>query len=75
MTLALRLQLLFVAAAFGLPQPAARTIAAGQQPMAIAINESTHKAYIANHGSSSVTVIDGRTGTVVATIRTGSSPV
>jgi hypothetical protein len=62
----------------GLPfapaQPVAHTVATGQQPIAIAVNESTHKAYIANHNSSSVTVIDGRTKSVVATVKTGSSP-
>jgi YVTN family beta-propeller protein len=42
--------------------------------MAIAVNETTHKAYIANHGSSSVTVIDGRTRSVISTVKTGSSP-
>ncbi len=64
--------------ALGLPfaaaQPVPQTIATGQGPIAIAINENTHKAYIANHGSSSVTVIDGRTRSVVATVKTGSSP-
>jgi YVTN family beta-propeller protein len=57
-----------------LPFAAAQNVATGQQPIAIALNENTHKAYIANHGSSSVTVIDGRTKSAVATVKTGSSP-
>lgn len=59
---------------FAAAQPVAQTVPTGQQPMAIAVNENTHKAYIANHNSSSVTVIDGRTRSVVATVKTGSSP-
>ncbi len=57
-----------------LPFTLAQTVPVGQQPIAIAVNESTHKAYVANHGGSSVTVIDGRTKSVIATVKTGSSP-
>jgi uncharacterized protein len=49
-------------------------VGVGQQPVAIAVNETTNKAYVANHGSSSVTVIDGETRKSVATVKTGSSP-
>jgi YVTN family beta-propeller protein len=52
----------------------AQTIATGEQPMAIAVNETTNRAYIANHNSRSVTVIDGKTRTALATIQTGSGP-
>jgi uncharacterized protein len=57
-----------------LAQPISTNLATGQQPMAVAVNESTNRAYIAGHNSSSVTVIDGKSRTVVATIKTGSGP-
>src|ERR1051325_7086385 len=41
-------------------QPLSTTLATGQQPMAIAVNEITNRAYVAGHNSSSVTVIDGK---------------
>ncbi len=46
----------------------------GQQPMAVAVNEATNKAYIVNHNSNSVAVIDGKTRTVIATVKTGAGP-
>jgi YVTN family beta-propeller protein len=49
-------------------------IATGQQPMAIAVNETTNKAYIVNHNERSVTVIDGKTRTASATIKVGAGP-
>lgn len=52
----------------------AQSIPVGQQPMAIAVNEVTNKAYVINHGGSSVSVIDGKTRTVVATVNTGGGP-
>ena len=36
--------------------------------MAVAVNESTGKAYVINQESSSVTVIDGKRRTAIATI-------
>ena len=48
-----------------------QNIGTGQQPMAVAVNETTNKAYIVNHNSNSVTVIDGKTRTAIATIKTG----
>ena len=32
--------------------------------MAIAVNETTNKAYIVNHNSNSITVVDGKTRTL-----------
>jgi YVTN family beta-propeller protein len=74
MSRALRIFALLGAPLLAAAQPVAQTVATGQQPMAIAVNENTHKAYIANHNSSSVTVIDGRTKSVVATVKSGSAP-
>ena len=36
----------------------AQNIAVGQQPMGVAVNESTNKAYVISHGSNSVAVIE-----------------
>jgi len=55
-------------------QIVSQNIGAGQQPMAVAVNETTNKAYVVNHNSSSVTVIDGKTRTVIATVKTGAGP-
>lgn len=52
----------------------AQTIGTGQQPMAVAVNETTNKAYVVNHNSNSVSVIDGKTRSVVQTVQTGASP-
>jgi len=57
-----------------LAQPVSLTVPVGQQPMAVAVNETTNRAYIVNHNSGSVTVIDGKTRTVAATIKTGAGP-
>jgi len=55
-------------------QPLSQNIPAGQQPMAVVVNETTNRAYVANHNSSTVTVIDGKTRAAVATIKTGAGP-
>ncbi len=55
-------------------KPFRRTSRTGQQPMAVAVNEATNKAYVVNHNSNSVTVIDGKTRTAIATIKTGAGP-
>jgi YVTN family beta-propeller protein len=57
-----------------LGQPPSQNIPAGRQPMAVAVNETTNQAYVVNHNSSTVTVIDGRSRTAVATVRTGAGP-
>ena len=57
-----------------LAEPVSTNLATGQQPMAVAVNETTNRAYVVGHNSSSVTVIDGKSRTVVATIKTGAGP-
>ena len=47
------------------------TVAAGTTPYAVAINPTTNKIYVANQGSANVTVIDGVTNTVSATVAAG----
>jgi uncharacterized protein len=64
-----------ISAAICVPaQTASQNINTGQQPMAVAVNETTNKAYIVNHNSNSVVVIDGKTRTAIATIKTGAGP-
>ncbi len=55
-------------------QTVSQDIATGRQPMAVAVNEVTNKAFVLNHGSNSVTVIDGNTRAVIATVKTGAGP-
>ena len=69
-----RMALAGIAATCVVAQPVSRNLPVGQQPMAVAVNESTKRAYIVSHNSSSVTVIDGRTRTAIATIKTGAGP-
>jgi YVTN family beta-propeller protein len=44
-------------------------------PTAIALNPATNTIYVANHDSNNVTVIDGFTGSLTATIPVGAAPV
>src|SRR5262245_37890102 len=55
-------------------QSISQNIDTGQQPMAVAVNEATNKAYVVNHNSNSLAVIDGKTRTAAATIKTGAGP-
>ena len=59
---------------FAQTQTVSENLGTGQQPMAVAVNETTNKAYVVNHNSNSVAVIDGKTRTVIATIQTGAGP-
>lgn len=47
----------------------------GLYAYAVAIDSRLHRAYVANHDSDTVTVIDLRKGVVVATVGTGGGPV
>src|SRR5262249_46395582 len=46
----------------GLGPNRTNTIVAGNDPFAVAVNRQTNKIYVANFGDSSVTVIDGASG-------------
>ena len=74
MTIARILWLAGFAGACAFSQPVAQNIPTGAQPMAVAVNETTNRAYIVNHNSGTVTVLDGKTRTAIATIKTGSGP-
>ena len=49
------------------------TIPVGTDPIAAAVDDSTDSVYVANHGSDSVSVIDGTSNSVTATVDTGSN--
>jgi len=50
------------------------TITVGQQPVGMVVNPVTNKIYVANSGDTTVTVIDGPTNTIIATIPSGLGP-
>ena len=61
------------------PQDAAVVITltldpAGSQPVALAVNSSTSRIYVANAASDNVSVIDAASSTVIATIPVGRAP-
>lgn len=74
MTLRSLVLLAALSAACILAQPSARNIQTGEQPMAIAVDETANRAYVVNHNNSTVSVIDGKTHAVIATIKTGAGP-
>ena len=49
-------------------------ISVGNSPFGVAVNPNTNLAYVANSNSSTVSVIDGKTNSVIATIPVGNSP-
>jgi YVTN family beta-propeller protein len=59
---------------------ATSSVAVGVNPCAVAVNPSTNKVYVANNGTnnitsdSSLTVVDGATLSVLATLPTGHQP-
>ena len=50
------------------------SIGVGPAPYAMAVNPVTRKIYVANSGSSTVSVIDPATNTVTATVTVGAGP-
>jgi YVTN family beta-propeller protein len=49
-------------------------LAVGAAPVAIAVNEATNRIYVANAGSDTVSVINGETNAVTASVRVGARP-
>ncbi|HWP96129.1 MAG TPA: stalk domain-containing protein [Syntrophomonadaceae bacterium] len=54
---------------------ATSSITVGKKPCAITINLSTNNVYVANLFDDTVTVIDGTTDTVIATVAVGDGPL
>jgi YVTN family beta-propeller protein len=50
-------------------------VAVGDSPKGLGVNSATFRAYVANSGSNTVSVINDKTNTVVATIPVGEEPV
>ena len=51
-----------------------RQVKVGQDPVSIAVNPKNGRAYVANGGDGTVTVLDGNSDAVVATVSVGSHP-
>ena len=49
-------------------QTVVATVPVGSVPRNVGVNDKTNRAYVANEGSGTVSVIDGSTNTVVATV-------
>ena len=60
--------------AFDPAKAVAKSVKVGSEPVALAIDESTNRIYVANNASGSVSVIDGANDIVVATVNVGSLP-
>jgi len=68
--------LLLLAAGSRLPaQSTVVTDTVGTYPAGIAINPATNTIYVTNHDSNTVSVINGATNTMVATIPVGNNPM
>lgn len=52
-----------------------KTIAVGGSPALLKINVRTNRIYVTNTGTDCLTVIDGKTQTILATRKTGKNPV
>ncbi len=50
------------------------TVSVGDDPSAIAIDPTTHRVYVTNRQSDSVSIIDGGTNQVIATVAVGAQP-
>lgn len=55
--------------------PVLRTIAVGQSPAALAIDERTGRAFVVNSGDNTVSVLDTRTATLLRTVGVGWAPL
>ena len=69
-----------LSAAFSVPKPVPAqtvitTIPVGDFPTGVAANPSTNRIYAANESDDTVSVIDGVTNSVVATIGVGNGPL
>ena len=49
-------------------------ITVGKNPPSVAVNPKTNRIYVANYGDNTVSVIDGKTNSVVNTVKVGKNP-
>jgi YVTN family beta-propeller protein len=63
-----------VVAVFDREKKATASVKVGKQPVALAINETTNRIYVANNAGGSVSVIDGTNDVVAATVNVGALP-
>jgi YVTN family beta-propeller protein len=56
------------------PTPLVRTIAVGRMPSAMAVDTRRGRVFVANEGANSVSMLDARTGAVLATTGVGLAP-
>jgi YVTN family beta-propeller protein len=80
-SLTARAGLVLLVALAGLPvagrlwaPPAVRTIAVGRTPTAVVVDACTRRVFVANLGSSTVSMLDAASGTVLATIAVAPHP-
>jgi YVTN family beta-propeller protein len=51
------------------------SIPVGTEPFGVAVDATTNRIYVTNYGSSTVSVIDAGTNTVITTISVGFAPI
>lgn len=56
------------------PRPDVRSVAVGHDPTVIVVDAQTARAFVANQSSASVSMLDARTGRLLATIAVGPFP-
>jgi YVTN family beta-propeller protein len=52
-----------------------KTIAVGNAPHSVAVNPNTDMIYVTNRDSNTVSVIDGKTNSVIKTVKVGVHPI
>jgi YVTN family beta-propeller protein len=68
------LAVLAVASTLAVAQSVVTTITVGTVPLGVGVNPNTNRIYVSNQYDSTVSVIDGATNTVIATIPVGLGP-
>ena len=72
---ALRIAVSVVAMSDLATRPTTRTVTVGLIPVAVAVDEQTHRAFVASYGDASLSVLDARSGARVAPSRCRCNPV
>src|SRR5438552_473478 len=56
------------------PPPLVRTVPVGQGPTALALDQRTHRVFVANSDDNTVSVLDADRGTLLRTVAVGRYP-